>query len=225
VGRDERLTEVLQSELGHLREVLDACVDARASRIVVLGSSDVAGLAARVRGDTPQAPVGPYARVKAALEDECRLRADDGLPLTCVRLAPVHGPGKARSLALVRLARRPVIPLPGGGRQSIGFVLLDDAVRALQRLGGQPSAPVVAVGGGPTPMRDLLGHLARAQGRHPRWLPVPIPATVLRPLADTLLPEPLHWLLRLSLPRVVEMEVDVPVTLLPEAAAALVAEC
>ncbi|MFN2504761.1 MAG: hypothetical protein ABR540_11170, partial [Acidimicrobiales bacterium] len=162
-------------------------------------------------------------RVKAALEDECRLRAADGMAVTSARLAAVHGPGKPRTAALVRLARRPVIPLPGGGRHSIGFVLLADAIRALLRLGGEAGAPVVSIGGGPTPLRDLLAHLARAQGKQPRWLPVPV--TGLQRLAPLELPDSLHWLLRLSLPREVAMEVPVPVTPLPQAAAMLVASC
>lgn len=220
-----RLAVALRSELEHLRHVLDACDKAGARRIVVLGSSDVAGLAPVVNGSTAQAPVSRYALVKAALEDECRLRAAAGLPVTSVRLAPVHGPGKARTAALVRLARLPVIPLPAGGRHSIGFVLLADAVRALIYLGQEATPPVVSIGGGHTPLRDLLGHLARAQGRTPRWVPVPAPASALRRAGSLPLPGSVQWLLRLSLPREVAMEAPVPVTPLAEATAMLVAAC
>jgi nucleoside-diphosphate-sugar epimerase len=219
------LAAALRSELEHLRAVLDACEKAQARQIVVLGSSDVAGLAPVVNGTSAPAPVSRYALVKAALEDECRLRAAAGLPVTSVRLAPVHGPGKARTAALVRLARLPVIPLPGGGRHSIGFVLLADAVRALLCLGQEATPPVVSVGGGHTLLRDLLGHLARAQGRTPRWVPVPAPASALRRAGSLPLPGSVQWLLRLSLPREVAMEAPVPVTPLPEAAAMLVATC
>lgn len=221
----EGVGRAVGEELTHLRRVLDACERAEAPRIVVLGSSDVAGVAPEVRGRTPQAPLTPYAQVKAALEDECVLRASAGLPVTCVRLAPVHGQGKARSASLVRLARRPVVPLPGGGSHSIGFVLLDDALAAIAHLTRQPAPAVVSVGGGPTPLRALLDELARAQGGRPRWLPLPAPAPALRRLARLPMPEPLHWLVRLSLPRSVAMEVPVPVTPLPRAAAMLVASC
>lgn len=219
------LAEGLRTELAHLRDVLDACDGAGARRVVVLGSSDVAGLAALVTGHTPQEPLTTYARVKAALEDECVARAAGGMPVTSVRLAPVHGPGKGRTAGLVGLIRRPVIPLPGGGWHSIGFVLLDDAVRALQWLAANPAPPVVSIGAGPTPLRELLEHLAEAQGTDPRFVPVPLPAAALRRAAPLPLPDALHWLLRLSLPREVVMEVPVPVTPLAEAAAMLVATC
>lgn len=215
----------LSLELGHLRRVLDACQRARARRVVVLGSSDVAGLAERVVGASAQAPITRYAQVKAALEDECVLRADAGMPITTVRLAPVHGAGKARTASLIRLVRRPVVPLPGGGGHSIGFVLLDDAIRAIEWLGGHPAPPVVAIGAGPTPLRKLLEQLAIARGARPRFVTVPVPASGLRKVAPLPMPGPLYWLLRLSLPRVVEMEVPVPVTPLPQAAAMLVASC
>lgn len=217
------LAGALRSELGRLRTVLDACTSAR--RVVVLGSSDVAGLAPEVRGHTPQAPVTPYGQVKAALEDECRLRAEAGLPVTCVRLAPVHGPGKARTLRLLAFSRQPVVPMLAGGHHSTGFILLDDAMRALLWLGENPSPAVVSVGGSHTPLRALVAALARAQGCNGRIVTVPAPAPIVRRVASLPLPSTLHWLLRLSLPRSVEMEVPVPVTPLDEAARILVASC
>jgi nucleoside-diphosphate-sugar epimerase len=185
----------------------------------------VAGLADRVSGETPQSPLTPYARVKAALEDECVRRAAGGLPVTAVRLAPVHGAGKERSASLMRLSQRSVIPLPASGKHSIGFVLLKDALRAVQWLAENPAPAVVAVGGGPTPLRDLLRCLAWAQRMNPRFVSIPLPTAALRKVAPLSIPDPLHWLLRLSLPREVAMDVPVPITPLAEAAAMLVATC
>jgi nucleoside-diphosphate-sugar epimerase len=225
VAQGDRLGAALATELAHLRTVLDACESMGAKRVVVLGSSDVAGVAAEIRGTTPQDPLTNYAQVKAALEDECVLRAQAGMPVTCVRLAPVHGPGKAKTVSLIRLSRRPVVPLPGGGHHSVGFVLLDDALRAIEWLAEHPAPAVVAVGGGWTPLRDLLRHLGRAQGARAKFVPMPAPRAALRRLAPSPLPEPLNWLVRLSLPRAVEMEVPVPVTPLADAAAMLVTTC
>src|SRR5207237_7700370 len=95
----------LAEELAHLRLVLDAAEEAGAERVVVLGSADVAGGSEVIDGRAPQGPRTRYAHVKAALEDECVIRHDRGLPVTSVRLAPVHGPGKRRSHALLRCAR------------------------------------------------------------------------------------------------------------------------
>lgn len=215
----------LRAELDHLRAVLDACYSAAARRVVVLGSSDVTGLMPRVLGRTPHDPLTAYAKVKVALEDECKIRAETGMPITVARLAPVHGAGKDRSAALIAVARKPVIPLPGGGQHSIGFVLLDDALAAIQWLAENPAPSVVAVGGGYTGLEDLLRHLGAAQAARSRFLPIPIPAGALRKVARVSLPDSVQWLLRLSLPREVAMEVPVPVTPLAEAAAMLVATC
>jgi len=221
----EGLALPMRSELDHLRRVLDSCDEAEVRRVVVLGSSDVAGLAETVDGRSVQAPRARYAEVKAALEDECVLRAEAGMPITSVRLAPVHGAGKSRTMDLVRLVRRRIVPLPSGGRHSIGFVLLDDAIRALTWLGQNAAPAVVAVGGGPTPLRDLLDQLAIAQGVQPRFVPVPIPKRGLRTVATLPMPSSLHWLVRLSLPKAVQMEVPIPISPLREVAARLVSAC
>lgn len=225
IPQRDRTSEALRSELRHLRDVLDACEDANARRVIVLGSSDVAGLTEVVRGTSAQSPVTGYGEVKAAIEDECVRRASQGLPITHVRLAPVHGPGKQRTATMVQLARRRFIPVPGSARHSIGFVFLVDALRAIEYLGRQPAPAVVAVGGGYTPLGELLQSLARVQGVNARLLSVPVPRPVLRSLASARVPDGLHWLLRYSLPKTVEMEVPVDITPLTKVAATLVASC
>jgi len=220
------LGTALRSELAHLRHVLNACSAARVERVVVLGSSDVAGYTESITGASPQAPVTTYAKVKAALEDECVLRASAGEPVTVVRLAPVHGPGKKRTADLLSLARSPVVPLVAKGAHSVGFVLLDDALRALEHLGREDAPSVVTVGGGATPLHALLACLAEAQGSSPRWVNVPIPIGAWRRVSRIPgFPDSLHWLLRLSTPRAVEMEVPVPITPLAAAARRLVTAC
>jgi nucleoside-diphosphate-sugar epimerase len=220
---NQALAKTLRTELDHLREVLDACERAGATRIVVLGSADVAGTGGRIDGTSPQDPTTPYATVKAALEDECVRRHRDGVPVTSLRLAPVHGPGKARTASMVRWARSPIVPLPNGGYQSIGFILLDDAVRAITwALQTDATQPVMSVGGGDTSLRSLLAHLARAQGRRVVQVPVPMPAAVLRPMLRPRLPPSASWLIRLAVGSVVTMEPPVDVTPLPEAAEILV---
>lgn len=222
---NEPFARVLHDELRHLRSVLDAAIDAGARHVVVLGSSDVAGLAPVVEGTTPQAPRTPYALIKAALEDECVLRRRQGQPVTATRLAPVHGRGKARTTQLVQLSRLPVIPLPGGGRHSTGFVLLTDAVAAVRRLANQEVEDVpavVAVGAGAVPLASLLRALATAQGRRTRVVHLPQPPGLDRFIPDRRLPDKLEWLLRLALPRAVLMEADVPVTALSDTAEELV---
>lgn len=214
----------LRDELIHLRLVLDAAERAGAPRIVVLGSSDVAGMAAEIDATTPQDPRTTYAEVKAALEDECVLRHQRGVPVTCVRLAPAHGPGKARSRALVRLSRLPLVPLPNGGRHSTGFVLLADAVRAIHWLIEHDAPAVQAVGAGHTPLRQLLAALAEEQGRRLHSLAVPVPATAAAFLGGVG-SDRAQWALRLASPRAVRMDPPIETTSLTEAARMLVHSC
>lgn len=231
IARREDLPVALREELAHLRRVLDAAERAAASRIIVLGSSDVAGMAPEIRGTTPQDPRTVYAEVKAALEDECVLRHAAGAPVTCVRLAPVHGPGKARSRTLIRMSAWPVVPLPNGGRHSMGFVLLDDAIKAITWLAHKswdrptPDSAVVSVGGGPTPLCDLLDALASAQGRRLRTVAVPVLAHAGGRSRMARRSERLQWALRLASPRAVMMDPPVEITPLVQAADILVRTC
>ena len=216
------LAQSLKEELNHLRTVLDTCEQRGCTRIVVLGSSDVAGMAPTVTGASSQDPRTDYAAVKAAVEDECVLRRASGVPVSVVRLAPVHGPGKARTAHLARLARLHLVPVPNGGRRSIGFVLIDDAVGAVRWLLANPSTAVVAVGGGRTPLRSLLVALAEAQGTRVRLVPVPVPVESLAGPGYRRLPAMAQWMIRLSMERSVEMEVPTAVTPLEHAAKLLV---
>lgn len=218
-------TQFRAAELAHLRQVLDVCAKRESPKVVVLGSSDVSGLEERITGSSPVNPRTPYARTKAALEEECVRRRNAELDVTTTRLAPAHGPGKQRTTALLRVARFPITPMPSCARHSIGFIHLSDAVAAVQWLLGHDAPPVVAVGAGHTPLKDLMEHLACAQDRRLRCLPVPMPARLVARLSTRALDPRLEWALRLALPRTVEM--DIPNTPMPlaEAARLLVKEC
>jgi len=207
------------AEVAHLRALLAAAADAGAARVVVLGSSDVAGTASTVRGTTPAAPTTLYGQMKAAAEDEAVAWRDRGLDVVVARLAPVHGAGKDRTQALVRAAARRVVPLPGGGSHSVGFVLLADAVDAIWRLAElRGGAPLVSVGAGDVPLGALMSALGRAQHRRNVLVPLPVPANVVRMVIDARVPEAMHRWLRFALPRSVVMETDVAPTPLAEAA-------
>lgn len=225
IARSEGLTKPLRDELAHLRHVLDGAHASRAPRVIVLGSSDVAGFAPVVTGTTPQDPHTTYAEVKAALEDECVERERGGLPVTSVRLAPVHGPGKSRTKSLIRLSAAPVVPVPGRATHSTGYVFAGDVVRAIQWLISHPAPAVQSVGAGDTPLVELLRCLAMAQGRSFRSIPVPFPAKSMARALGRRGPDNLQWLLRLASPRTVKMDPPVEPTPLSDAARMLVATC
>ena len=211
--RDERVA----SELSDVARLLDVARE-RDSRIVVVGSSDVCGLAELVDGSTPVNPVTAYGELKARREELVVEAARDGVDAVAVRLAPTHGPGKAQTVRMVSIASQPIIPLARGGRYSVGFVTLADAVSAFLSLGTERSADVVSVGAGPTELRSLLAAIAAHRDRQPRYVPVPLPTSVARRMA-TSLNDRLAWIGRFSMPRSVAMEAQIEPMGLPATAA------
>src|SRR5205085_5177203 len=101
------------------------------------------------------------------------------LDWTLVRPTMIYGTPADRNIArLLRLLRRaPLVPLPGGGRSLQQPVHVDDVadaiVRALER---DPSIGRAYDLGGPEPLtlRELVQDAARAVGRRPWLVTVPL---------------------------------------------------
>jgi len=210
---------LIADECESLRALLTRAHDATC-RVVVLGSSDVCGVAARVTGATPVDPITDYARLKAAREQVVVEAIERGVDAVVARVAPVHGPGKAQTARLVDAARRALVPVPGGARHSVGFITLDDLTRAVESLLSSDRRGVMSLGAGSTPIGDLLVALGREQGVEPRLLGVPIPFA--RSMARSRF-GPAAWLGRFALPREVEMEASIEPMSVTEAARYLVA--
>jgi nucleoside-diphosphate-sugar epimerase len=88
---------------------------------------------------------------------------------------PPAGGGMFGSLA--KSVRAGLVPLVGGGRYPQYLINVQDLWELLRLFCDgaiqNPAKPVVAAASKPWPMRDLLTELARRQGRHPRFMPVP----------------------------------------------------
>jgi uncharacterized protein YbjT (DUF2867 family) len=103
------------------------------------------------------------------------------LPLewTIVRPALVFGHGGPSARMLMKLARLPVVPLPGRGEQRVQPLHIDDLTEAIVRLLGDTSthrSRVELVGPQSFSLRELLaGWRAAKHLRPPRFLPVPMP--------------------------------------------------
>jgi uncharacterized protein YbjT (DUF2867 family) len=103
------------------------------------------------------------------------------LPLewTIVRPAMVFGPGASSSRLFAKLARLPVVPLPGRGEQRVQPLHIDDLTEALVHLLGDASthrARVELVGLQSFSLRELLAGLRAAKHLSPpRFLRVPMP--------------------------------------------------
>ena len=82
---------------------------------------------------------------------------------------------------LLRLVRRtPVVPLPGGGRNLVQPVFVDDMAAALAAAATRPAAPgpsIVVAGPAPITYADMVRACARAVGR--RVIVAPLPAPLL----------------------------------------------
>jgi uncharacterized protein YbjT (DUF2867 family) len=141
-----------------------ACVAAGVRRIV-----QISALGAD-RGVTP------YFLSKRAADDYLAT-----LPLewTIVRPALVFGPEGSGASAFGRLARLPIVPLPGSGEQRVQPLHVDDLSEAVVHLLADATANrarVELVGPQSLSLRQLLAGLRAA--RHlgpPRFIPVPMP--------------------------------------------------
>jgi nucleoside-diphosphate-sugar epimerase len=115
---------------------------------------------------------------KAKLEIEAAARAAGALVVRSGLVwadGPPSGGGMFGSLA--RSVKGRLVPLVGGGGHPQYLVHVQDLWELLRRFcDGElqnPTEPVVAAASKPWPMRELLAELARRQGSHPRFVPVP----------------------------------------------------
>lgn len=114
-----------------------------------------------------------------------RLHADAAIRLTTLRPAVVYGErDRAATPLMVRFARLPIAPLPGGGRTRLPLVYAGNVARGVLATLDHGIAIGRAYNLGsdhPLTGRELLELLARELGRTPRVLP--LPAGPLRALA------------------------------------------
>ena len=144
-----------------------ARLHAPAARLVVVSS-----LAAR------EPALSDYASSKRAGEEVARTVYRECLDrLVIVRPPLIYGPGDRETLAIFKVASRPIVPVVGSGR--VAIVHVADAAAAIARLAlGAGEAGLYALADdNPAgyPIRDLLQEAARAVGRPPRFVRIPAP--------------------------------------------------
>jgi nucleoside-diphosphate-sugar epimerase len=115
---------------------------------------------------------------RAKLEIEAAARAAGALVVRAGLVwadGPPSGGGMFGSLS--RSVKGGLVPLVGGGGHPQYLIHVQDLWELLRRFcdGDLPNlaGPVVAAASRPWPMRELLAELARRQGAHPRFVPVP----------------------------------------------------
>ncbi len=124
-----------------------------------------------------------FHRSKRAADDA--LRALD-MPAHIVQPSLVYGPGGASAALFDRLALWPLLPLPGGGRQQIQPVHVQDVVAGVSALLASPPDRVVTIafcGPQALSLRDYLAALRRGLGVDARQRVIALPGGLARAAA------------------------------------------
>jgi nucleoside-diphosphate-sugar epimerase len=172
------------------RNLLDAAVTVGASRyiaesvIVGYAYGDFGpGLITEEQPFTHNAPAVAQPAIDAlrSLEDQVRQATRKGrIEGIILRFGVFYGPEVASTQFWVKLLRRRLLPLPGGGRNCVSYIHVDDAAAAitaaLER--GTPGATYNIVDDQPATSGDFLRELARVIGA-PQPLAVPVWAAYL----------------------------------------------
>jgi nucleoside-diphosphate-sugar epimerase len=157
------------------RRLVAACGAAAPSRFLLVSSLAAGGPSpaggARSEDDPPR-PVSWYGASKLAAEAEVLA---SGLPSVILRPSVVFGPYDRDVLAYFRLARRGLLPVPGGGQRRYSVIyapdLADGLVRAAQA--PCPAGTVLHLTGPDLPWAEFGRRIAAALGRRGRVLALP----------------------------------------------------
>jgi nucleoside-diphosphate-sugar epimerase len=180
------LAEFRAVNLEGTRRLAEAAADAGVGRFVFVSTVKVHGEltgAAPFKAESPLRAEEPYARSKAEAEIALReIEARRGLEVVIVRPPLVYGPGvRGNFLSLLRAVYRG-LPLPFGSirnRRSLIYVQnLADLLLLAAGSGVAPGHSFLASDAAPMSTPQLVRELARALGKRPRLIPLPL--TLLR---------------------------------------------
>lgn len=164
------------------RNVLTAAVKAgvghgvHISSVAVYGSVDGA-VDESTPTDSDLAPGDLYARSKREAEDVARgIERKRGLPMTIVRPSAVYGErDRLMTPTLAKILRSPVVPLFGGGENTLPVVYAGNVAGALrltlEASRGEETFDIAL--DRPLTQRSLFGTLAEGMGRTPRFVSIP----------------------------------------------------
>jgi UDP-glucose 4-epimerase len=170
VTGDRSLSTVLPTARDNLLatvNLLTAACEADGPRVVVAGSMEEVDPA-----DPTAAPGSPYSAAKTAAGTYARLfHALYGLPITCLRIFMVYGPGQRDTTKLIPYVTTALLrgeqPLLTSGTREVDWVYVDDVVAAFIAAAQAPSVvgKIVDVGSGQLiTIRSLVDRLTRLIG-------------------------------------------------------------
>lgn len=173
----------LRRENVHAVEILaDEAARAGASQLIHISSVAAMGHreGARLTEDMVVPPRSPYAASKRDAEAALAHRAER-LPITILRPTSVFGEGRPLAVALCRVASKPFVPLPAGGRALIPFTYVRNVATAVRlAIANEACFGRTFIVGDETsyPLRDIVTGLAEGMGASSIRI-VPVPAVVL----------------------------------------------
>jgi len=122
-------------------------------------------------------PSEPYARSKREAERVVwRVAAEMGLGAVALRPCVIYGEGDRHfSPRVSRMLRRGMVPLVGGGHNTMTVVYAGNVAAAVVAALDRPSVtgPFNVTNDGTLTLREFVGHFAAGLGITPHWLPIP----------------------------------------------------
>lgn len=175
--RARRAEELHRVNVEGTRRLVDACAAQTTPPRVVLVSSQAAGGPARdaaaVDETTPPKPVSAYGASKLAAERVLEGRASD-LAAAIVRPPSVYGPRDVAFLPLFRMARKGLVPVPGG-LGTLAIVHVDDLVHGLALAGEAGTGTYYLTDGARHDVRGVAAAIIAAAGTNARVVEIPPP--------------------------------------------------
>jgi UDP-glucose 4-epimerase len=152
--------------------LLDAAMQARVRRIVIIGSAEEYGdQDGPLHEGLPTLPVSPYGIAKAAATSFARaLHAKAGCPVVVARAFSAYGPGQPDSMFVAQAVNAAVNNLPfqmSHGEQRRDLVFVDDVARGLIAAASAVGVDgqVINLGSGrPHRLRDVAGLIWKMSG-------------------------------------------------------------
>ncbi|HEX9901246.1 MAG TPA: NAD-dependent epimerase/dehydratase family protein [Acidobacteriota bacterium] len=175
IGREE----FFRINAGGTETVLQAAREAGVKRVVHFSSAGVLGhVPSNTAADEghPLSPRDLYDRSKLEGERIARRYAEEGLDLVVIRPGWVYGPGDRRTFKLIKAVADGLFFMPGSGRTLQTPVHIRDllAGTALCLERGRRGEVYHLAGGQALPVRDIVAAIARAAGRKPPRLRLPL---------------------------------------------------
>lgn len=173
----EGLARLRAANVDSVENLARAAAAIGVDRVIHISSVAAMGRVSGVgRREEDSGPIAsPYAQSKK--DAEVVLESARGFPTTILRPTSVFGEGRSLARMLSRIARLPVLPLPGGGETLVPFTYVGNVADAIVLAATQtePLEGTYIIGDEHSyRLREVILELAHHMGAHPRIFPAPV---------------------------------------------------